>query len=176
MWKLENKRPNEEVKTILRRHHFVMIKAVLQCFAIIILIITCFIFLDSNLIKILVLIIGLLIAAGIFSYHYYLWYNDIYVLTTERLFDIDQHGLFTRSLNEIPLENIQEVTHHIDGPLQSIFDFGNVIIHTAGPKSHNVTIENIPHPRKVQQEISEAHNLFKTKDQISKVKNTYSKI
>jgi uncharacterized membrane protein YdbT with pleckstrin-like domain len=62
------------------------------------------------------------------------YWLDVAVLTDKRIVDIDQTGLFNRSISELRLHRIQDVTAETKGFLQSMFDYGDVYVQTAGEK------------------------------------------
>lgn len=76
------------------------------------------------------------------------FYFDLNIVTDRRIIDIDQHMLFSRSMSELLLEDIQDVASKVTGILATFFDFGDVNIQTAGAKP-NFTFSQVPHPREV---------------------------
>lgn len=81
----------------------------------------------------------------VFSYFLVLWldyYFDITIVTNERIIDIQQSGLFNRSVSELYLQQIQDVSGKQVGLIQSLFGFGNVFVQTAGSKS-NFVIDHV---------------------------------
>jgi uncharacterized membrane protein YdbT with pleckstrin-like domain len=110
----------------------------------------------------------LLMTYSIVFHNYYL---SMQIVTTERLIDIDQTGLFHREVNELDMKNIQDVTYKQTGFWQAILGFGNVIVETAGtnvgPQDNQVgsfVFNNVPSPKDVSAQIN---NLYHSnKDQI----------
>ncbi len=81
----------------------------------------------------------------VLSYFLILWldyYFDITIVTNERIIDIQQTGLFNRSVSELYLTQVQDVSGKQIGIAQSIFGYGNVIIQTAGSKT-NFVIDHV---------------------------------
>lgn len=76
------------------------------------------------------------------------FYYDISIVTDRRLIDIDQNNLFSREINELALEEIQDVTTRNRGILSSVFDFGDVLIETAGPQER-FEFDRVLHPREI---------------------------
>ncbi len=100
------------------------------------------------------LLFGALFAFQIFV-EYWL---DVFILTERRILDIDQKGLFSRTVSELRLYRTQDVTAEIKGMLHTILDYGNVYIQTAG-EIERFHFEDIPHPNHVAKlilELSEA--------------------
>ncbi len=76
------------------------------------------------------------------------FYFDLYIVTDRRVVDIDQQKLFSRSISELILDDIQDVDALTRGILATFFDFGTVMIQTAGAKP-NFEFQQIPHPKEV---------------------------
>ncbi len=82
----------------------------------------------------------------------YLYVSSIYILTNERVLSINQSKLLMRSINDVPLSNIQNVSHTRKGLFQMLMDYGVVEVQTAGSTTA-MTLKNVPHPYRVQQKI-----------------------
>jgi uncharacterized membrane protein YdbT with pleckstrin-like domain len=82
------------------------------------------------------------------------YYLDIAIVTGERIIDNDQHGLFGRSVSEMNLSRIQDVRSEIKGIIPSIFNYGLVIVETAGEEK-NFRFEQIANPHHVRAQILE---------------------
>lgn len=84
------------------------------------------------------------------------YYLNIQVITSIRIVDVDQIGLFSRTASELNIEKVQDVTSEIHGMLGTVFDYGMVYIQTAGEKER-FTFSNVPHPGKIQTMV---HDLY----------------
>lgn len=76
------------------------------------------------------------------------FYYDLHIVTDRRLIDIDQNQLFSREVNELALEEVQDVTTRNNGIARSFFDFGDVIIETAGSQQ-KFEFNSVLHPREI---------------------------
>jgi len=86
----------------------------------------------------------------IFLYSYFIdFYLDILIVTNDRLIDMEQNGLFARTISEVDLYQIQDITSECKGIFHTMFDFGSIIIQTAGalPK---FTVHNIKRPHEMR--------------------------
>lgn len=83
------------------------------------------------------------------------YYLDVGIVTDERVVDIDQAGLFKRNIAELECGMVQDVTSDKRGVLQTVFDFGDVVIQTAGERA-NFEFKGIRHPDLVVNQIREA--------------------
>ena len=77
------------------------------------------------------------------------YYLDVWIVTNERIVNIEQKGLFRREISELRLENVQDLTTEISGVIETFFDFGNLYIQTAG-KRERFLFKSIPHPERVR--------------------------
>jgi len=85
-------------------------------------------------------------------YRYVDWWNDIYIVTDNRIIDIERIPLLRDDRREAFLEQIQNVSLTVPNPLWRFFNLGNVHIETAG-KAENFTFDAVPDPAAVQREI-----------------------
>lgn len=80
------------------------------------------------------------------------YYLDVTILTNRRIVDIQQINLFNRKVASTDLIYVQDVRSEVKGPLQRFFDYGTVVIQTAGKRA-NFILEDIPHPSAVARRI-----------------------
>lgn len=91
----------------------------------------------------------------VFFFHAWIdYYLDVWVVTDIRIVDVEQKGLFSRSISELKLFRVQDVTAEVKGILPTVFHYGNVVIQTAGNEQFFI-FKQIPHPYETQQKISE---------------------
>jgi uncharacterized membrane protein YdbT with pleckstrin-like domain len=91
------------------------------------------------------------------------YYLDVGVVTDQRVVDTDQRGLFQRKTSELEAEMIQDVSAQRHGLLQLLFNFGDVIIQTAGERP-NFTFTAIPKPMDFVKTITETYRIRKEGD------------
>ena len=63
------------------------------------------------------------------------YYLDVWIITTERIIDVEQQGMFRRTASEFPIKNIQDVTIEIPGFTATLLHYGTIRIQTAGNQS-----------------------------------------
>lgn len=73
------------------------------------------------------------------------YYLDVWIITDNRVVNIEQKGLFSRQISELELENIQDITTEVKGMLPTFLNYGNVYIQTAAEKERFI-FRNIPDP------------------------------
>lgn len=77
---------------------------------------------------------------------------NIFIITSERIIDVDQTGFFSRTVSETTYDKIQEVSYTVKGIAQTLFHYGSVIIQTAGQQV-NLELNSVKNPEKIQQMI-----------------------
>ncbi|MDP3724543.1 MAG: PH domain-containing protein [bacterium] len=82
------------------------------------------------------------------------WYYNFYLLTNERVVDIDFVGLTHRSVSETAIRNVQDVTSKTHGFFQVLFGLGDVHIQTAGT-TPEFEFPFLGNPEEVVRKISE---------------------
>ena len=80
------------------------------------------------------------------------WRNDLYIITDDRVIDIEKVPLLYEHRREAGLDKIQDVRYLQEGFIATRLDFGNVRLETAGGIGE-FTFDSVPHPREVQIEI-----------------------
>ena len=81
------------------------------------------------------------------------YYLDTWIVTTERIINIEQHGLFRRVISTLHLNHVQDVTAETIGMLATNFRYGNVYIQTAGTRER-FNFKSINNPEEVKTLIS----------------------
>lgn len=76
------------------------------------------------------------------------WYLDALVVTTKRIANINQRGLFRHEISEFRLERVQDVTIETPHFLATLLGYGNLVIQTAG--EINVSIKEVPHTKEAK--------------------------
>lgn len=76
------------------------------------------------------------------------WYYNIYIVTTERIIDIDFVQLLYKKFSEARLANIEDVTYTSSGFLAAFLNYGNVTIQTAA-ETEQFEFTAIPNPAEV---------------------------
>jgi len=80
------------------------------------------------------------------------FYLDIFIVTNDRLIDMEQNGLFSRTVAEVDLYQIQDITSEVKGFFSTMFNYGNMTIQTAGALPKFI-VNNIKDPHHLRQEL-----------------------
>lgn len=93
------------------------------------------------------------LALALFFYSFFVeFYLDYWILTNDRLVDVRQISLFARTVAEVDLYQIQDVSSEVKGIFPTIFNYGNVYLQTAGPVPKFILM-NVPAPDRLRQQI-----------------------
>jgi len=98
-----------------------------------------------------------LLTFGFAFYKFLFWYFNVYILTDNRIVDVNLKGVLSRDVSHAKLDRIQDVSPRVVGFFETFFNFGDVIIETAGelPEFH---FEQVTKPDIVAKEILDEAN------------------
>jgi uncharacterized membrane protein YdbT with pleckstrin-like domain len=82
------------------------------------------------------------------------WYFNIYIVTDKHLVDINFVSLLYREVVSSRLDDVQNVASKIQGIMESMFNYGDVLIETSG-ETKNLTFSNVAHPDAVADRIQD---------------------
>jgi len=88
-------------------------------------------------------------------YAFLIWidyYFDVWIITNERIVNIEQKGLFTRRTSELRFDRVQDVTSSVNGFLPTILNFGDVFVQTAAEEERFI-FRQVPDPIAIKDEI-----------------------
>lgn len=94
-------------------------------------------------------------------YNFFVFFLDRWVVTNKHIISIEQHTMFHRTISKQELERVQDVTAEMNGLLQTLFNYGNVSIQTAGEQGHFL-FHDVPAPNFV------ANTILRLVDQTQK--------
>lgn len=156
---IPNKKTGEEIVIHLRRHWFIFFNIFLFFTVLFLIPVVIYYFFAADLPGIYNRpIVYPLALIGVFTYYlitlvfaFTFWtttYLDVWTITTERIINREQNGLFNRVVSELDLYRVQDVTAEQKGFFATIFHYGNVYIQSAGEKERFV-FEQVPNPYSV---------------------------
>lgn len=95
-----------------------------------------------------------LVAFGYIFEQFLNWYFSVYIVTNLRIVDIDFVNLVSKKVSDAQLKDIEDITYTQNGIFRSIFNYGDVVVQTAGAKPE-FDFYAVPRPADVAQVISE---------------------
>src|SRR3989344_4507029 len=73
------------------------------------------------------------------------WYFNVYIITEKNIVDVDFHSILSKNIDLAPLVNVEDTSSSMGGILNSIFNFGDVFVQTAGA-AKNIDFISVPNP------------------------------
>jgi uncharacterized membrane protein YdbT with pleckstrin-like domain len=118
---------------------------------------------DSFTSLVLILFVIWCLSLGWLFWRYEDWRNDIFQMTHSHIMDIDRLPLgFRERRRQAALEQIQNINVDIPNVWARLFNYGNVVIETAGPAG-DLTFEWVMRPRSVQAEVFQRLDAIRAK-------------
>lgn len=158
--------PDEQIIAEVRRHMFVFYSRLIGLVVVALLPLTVvapivnffnrFLETGGGVLFTFLYLIWFLIIWIIFFFEWTDYYLDVWVITNERIFDVEQKGMFNRHISVFRLEQVQDVTVEVEGLLATFLKYGNVHIHTAG-EATNFIIKDAADPLHIKKIIMEHH-------------------
>lgn len=108
---------------------------------------------QDNLMLFLLPIAGLLVGLILFAYYFVMWYFTVYIVTTERIRQVTQRGLFGKDVVELRLAKIQNISYNIPGFTGEVFKFGTIVIQTF---VGDLVIHKVEHPGEIYNKLQDA--------------------
>lgn len=100
------------------------------------------------------LVIWYLIVIGFVLESFLTWFFNVYIITDERIIDVDFLSLIYKNISAAKIDNIEDITAETGGAIRSVFNFGTVKIQTAGTNAE-LEFEDVPQPSKVTRLLNE---------------------
>ena len=150
--KFVSKDPKEKVVLFLRRHPITNIGWILVSLLMLVapMVLSSFPLLDflpDNFQFIAVL--GWYLITIAFTFEFFLdWFFSVYIITDERVFDVDFVNLIYREISEANIDQIQDVTVKMGGVVRTVFNYGDIMIQTAS-EVPRIEFEGVPKPDEV---------------------------
>lgn len=161
----ETQQAGEEIILLLRAHPITNLRWII--IGIVLILTPFFLFLAAPLVLglpvssatvqqffIIFSIVWELIAFGYIFEQFLNYYFSVYIVTNLRVVDIDFINLLSKVVSDAQLDDIEDITYNQNGILRSIFNYGDIIIQTAGAKQE-FDFYAVPRPDDVAQIISE---------------------
>ncbi len=154
----ETRGPDEKVILFLRQHpavniHWIIIGILMAVAPVALKFFPILSFLPANFGFVVVLGWYLITMAFVLE-NFISWFYNIYIVTDERIIDIDFYNLVYKEVSDANIEKIQDVTYRVGGIVKSIFGYGDVLIQTAAEVA-DFDFPSVPNPEKVARILQE---------------------
>lgn len=96
---------------------------------------------------------GLILGLFLFFYHWIGWYFSLFIVTDQRLRQVTQKGFFNRSVIDLGLSKIQNISYNIPGFSAAIFGFGTLVVQTY---VGDLYLDRVDRPAKIYDQLTMA--------------------
>lgn len=149
---------DEDIILVLRKHPITQLKWVFLAllFAIVPIFLPAFTELLSipDRFQLAFLLFWYLLLTGYVLESFLTWFFNVYIVTDERIIDVDFVSLIYRNVSSAKIDNIEDVTASTGGAVRAMFNFGSVRIQTAAANAE-FEFEDVPKPNKVTKLLNE---------------------
>jgi uncharacterized membrane protein YdbT with pleckstrin-like domain len=100
----------------------------------------------------------------VWFYAFLIWidyYFDVWIITNERIVNIEQKGLFLRRSSDLEFAKIQDVTTDIVGLIPTILNYGDVYVQTAG-EVERFKFRQVPDPNAIKSLVMDRYKKTET--------------
>lgn len=94
------------------------------------------------------ILIWYLISLAYFMESFLTWFFNVYIVTDERIIDIDFYNLIYKEISDANIDKIQDATLKMGGAIRVLFNYGDVLIQTAS-EVPNFEFLAVPYPDRV---------------------------
>ena len=157
-------RDGEKILSIIHRHWFDIAVHYAVISLIVLLQFVSFFFLpfleqwlDPRAIVPTFILANLILLTFLWFYGFLIWIDywlDVWIVTDERVVNIEQKGLFSRHVSELHFNTVQDVTSKVQGIIPTLLNYGDVEVQTAAEKSRFL-FRRVPEPYKIKAMIVE---------------------
>jgi hypothetical protein len=160
IYRLPNKLPGEKIIKVARKHFFLLFKKILFLLLLMALPVAffyVFILSNSSLMQMPETYPVIVLFAS--AFYLFIWlffffsfidyYLDAWIITSERIINMEQDGFFSRTISEEKLFRVQDVTSEVKGFFPTVLGYGHVFVQTAGTKEY-FHFENVSSPDKIR--------------------------
>lgn len=100
------------------------------------------------------MMIWYLITLAYFLESFLTWFFNVYLVTDERIIDIDFYNLIYKEVSDANIDKIQDVTYKMGGVIRTLFNYGDIMIQTAS-EVPNFEFHAVPYPDKIVKVLQE---------------------
>lgn len=157
MAEFEGQQDGEEVLFTFRRHPIAMRKGFYALLIPFLIASVPVLIWPENLGNLGLAFAGLGLGVVLFFYHWIGWYFSIFIVTNQRLRQITQKGFFNRSVIDLGISKIQNLSYNIPGITASMLGYGTLVVQTY---VGDLLINKIHHPSRIYNDLAEVVSKF----------------
>ncbi len=146
---------DEQVMLIVRRHGATLVPPLFLAFILIVIpFFMLFPLFSQGIVGIIIFGAAVILGIGVAVRAFILWDADAFIVTTLRVVDVDQRGVFNRFVAEAMLPAVQDISWHRHGFIETMLGMGSLTVRT-GSTSKPIVAHHIAHPERVQETIND---------------------
>ncbi len=149
-------RPNERVMFVFRRHIIAMRRGFYAMAIPFVIASVPYLLLPDTLWLFWVAMGGLALGLLLFWYHWLGWYYSVFIVTDQRIQQTTQKGLFGKSVIDLDLSKIQNISYNIPGFTGELLRFGTIVIQTY---VGDMVIDKVEHPEDIYNQLQNVVHL-----------------
>jgi hypothetical protein len=109
-----------------------------------------------------IIMFGILVLVGIFVAirKFIMWDGDVFIVSNQRIVNVDQKGMFSRTVTEVKLEDIHDASWSKSGVAHYVFNLGNVLVQGS---SLTLAAKSVPGPKELHGLINDLRHAVKPK-------------
>lgn len=144
LFHLKGQTAGEETIAVIHRHWFNILQKFFAIFFMVLFLIGSYValpalfpILTKDAFNSIFIFMESLFAMLIWMLFFLIWidyYFDVWIITNKKIINIEQKGLFIRTVSELELDKIQDITTEVKGVIPTFLNFGDVMIQTAAEK------------------------------------------
>jgi hypothetical protein len=137
--KFENQHENEKVLLVLRQHPvlnliWITIALLMGLAPLVVFPILPFATVFPGIFSFFALILWYLLVTAYVIESFLHWYFNLYIITDERIIDVDFYSLIYKEVSEAKLDKVEDVTATTAGFLGAVFNYGTIAVQTAAER------------------------------------------
>ncbi len=148
----EGQQENEEVLFTFRRHPIAMRKGFYSLLIPFLVASIPVLIWPENLTYLWVALGGFGLGLLLLFYHWISWYFSIFIVTDLRIRQVTQKGLFNRSVIDLGVNKIQNISYNVPGLTAAMLGYGTIVVQTY---VGDLILDRIHHPSKIYNELSD---------------------
>jgi hypothetical protein len=146
----EDQLDDEEVLYMFRKHPIVMRRGLIIGLLALLMSVVPSLFVPEYSVLFGGLALGFVLCFLIILPAWITWHFSVYIVTDKRLLQISQKGLWSKSVVDIALNQIQMVNYQVSGFNETVLGFGTIMMQTF---VGDLVIHEVHHPEKIQRKI-----------------------
>ncbi|MCX6761712.1 MAG: PH domain-containing protein [Candidatus Moranbacteria bacterium] len=169
----KGQKDGEEILMVVHRHWFDILSQFLIILAMLLLLFGSLVFaspllsaFNGNISTSLFLFGENIFFIFIWLFFFIIWidyYFDVWIVTNERIVNIEQNGLFSRDVSELELERVQDITVEVLGIIPTFLNYGDLYVQTAG-ETERFIFKHVPNPYGIKDLIMNLQKTYEKKE------------